>query len=235
MTTSRETGDVSSGELTPDQYLGNFVRKYRLEQRLTLADVSARAGISRGMLSKIENGQTSASLGTLTKVARALGITLSTMFSNYDVPVGGAQLVKADQGIEVVRRGTKSGHTYHLLAYNKGPTPQSFEPFLITITDESEVFPRFEHSGVEFLYMLEGKIGYRHGQLTYLLEPGDSLTFRGEIAHGPEILVEVPIRFLSIINYGKGGIASEPGSPSEVGHHAVTETFDRRTHEADKG
>jgi transcriptional regulator with XRE-family HTH domain len=45
------------------------------------------ASISRGMLSKIENGQTSASLSTLTKVARALGVTLSTMFSNYDGPV----------------------------------------------------------------------------------------------------------------------------------------------------
>ena len=128
MTTAREEDGTRSGELTPDQHLGNFVRKYRLDQRLTLADVSARAGISRGMLSKIENGQTSASLSTLTKVARALGVTLSTMFSNYDVPVGGAQHVKAGQGIEVVRRGTKRGHTYHLLAYDRGPAPQFFVP-----------------------------------------------------------------------------------------------------------
>ena len=119
MTTASEEGGVRSGKLTPDQHLGNFLRRYRMEHGLTLADVSARAGISRGMLSKIENGQTSASLNTLTRVARALGVTLSTMFSNYDVPVGGAQLVKAGQGIEVVRRGTKKGHTYHLLAYDK--------------------------------------------------------------------------------------------------------------------
>ncbi len=210
MTTAREEGGVPSGKLTPDQHLGKFIRNYRLERGLTLADVASRAGISRGMLSKIENGQTSASLSTLTRVARALGVTLSTMFSNYDVPVGGALLVKAGQGIEVVRRGTKKGHTYHLLAYDKGPTPQFFEPFLITITDESEVFPRFEHSGIEFLYMLEGKIEYRHGQFTYLLEPGDSLTFRGETAHGPERLVEVPIRFLAIINYGSEGGAGIP-------------------------
>ncbi len=211
MTTAGEEGGVPSGKPTPDQHLGNFVRKYRLEQRLTLADVSARAGISRGMLSKIENGQTSASLSTLTRVARALGVTLSTMFSNYDVPVGGAQHVKAGQGIEVVRRGTKRGHTYHLLAYDKGPSPQFFEPFLITITDKSEVFPRFEHHGIEFLYVIEGSIEYRHGQLTYLLEPGDSLTFRGETPHGPERLVDVPIRFLAIINYGSQGGTSETG------------------------
>lgn len=223
MTTAEEDGGTPSGELTPDQHLGNFVRKYRLEQRLTLADVSSRADISRGMLSKIENGQTSASLSTLTKVARALGVTLSTMFSNYDVPIGGAQLVKAGQGIEVVRRGTKKGHTYHLLAYAKGPTPQSFEPFLITINDKSEVFPRFEHSGVEFLYVIEGKIEYRHGQFTYLLEPGDSLTFRGEIPHGPERLVEVPIRFLAIINYGNQGAMGETRQPSGTGPYTTTD------------
>jgi transcriptional regulator with XRE-family HTH domain len=200
MTTAKDEIGRSGG-LSPDQYLGNFIRKYRLEQHLTIADVSARAGISKGMLSKIENGQTSASLSTLTKLAQALGLTLSSVFRNYDVPVGGAQLVKAGEGLEVVRRGTKRGHTYHLLAYDKGPT-QFLEPFLITITDRSEVFPVFEHPGLEFIYMLEGKIEYRHGQFTYALGPGDSLTFQGDIPHGPDRLVNVPIRFLAIICYG---------------------------------
>jgi transcriptional regulator with XRE-family HTH domain len=152
------------------------------------------------MLSKIENAQTATSLETLGKLAKALGISLSAFFRNYDVPGGGAQLVKNGEGMEVVRRGTKRGHTYHLLAYDQGPT-KLFEPFLITMDDASEVFPTFEHLGVEFIYMLEGKIEYRHGQSTYLLEPGDALTFRGDIPHGPEKLVELPIRFLAIIHY----------------------------------
>lgn len=49
--------------------------------------------------------------------------------------------------------------------------------------------------------MLEGKLEYRCGQDTYLLEPGDSLTFQGEVAHGPEKLVRFPIKFLSVIVY----------------------------------
>ena len=67
--------------------------------------------------------------------------------------------------------------------------------------DASEVFPTFEHPGVEFIYMLEGKIEYRHGQQRYVLEPGDALTFRGDVPHGPERLIELPIRFLAIIHY----------------------------------
>ncbi len=40
---------------------------------------------------------------------------------------------------------------------------------------------------------------YRHGNQTYLLAPGDALTFRGDIPHGPERLVKLPIRMLSVI------------------------------------
>lgn len=184
-----------------ERHLGRVIRDLRLQQRLTIADVASQAQISRGMLSKIENGQATTSLDTLVKLSAVLGVSMAHLFRDFDRPDGGAQLVKHESGMEVVRRGTKRGHTYHLLAYDKGPR-KSFEPFLISMDDSSEIFPSFEHPGTEFIYMLTGRMEYRHGQQTYLLEPGDALTFRGEIPHGPEKLLEVPIRFLSIIVYG---------------------------------
>ena len=192
---------TEAGDRSLERYLGNAIRELRLNDHLTIADVAAQAGISRGMLSKIETGQAATSLDALSRIAQALGVSLAHLFRHYNIPSGGAQLVKSSEGMEVVRRGTRRGHTYHLLAYDKGPK-KSFEPFLITMDDASEVFPSFEHPGTEFIYMLRGKIEYRHGQQTYLLEPGDSLTFRGDIPHGPERLIELPIHFLSIIIYG---------------------------------
>ena len=195
---------IKSPDLTVDhsleRYLGTAIRDLRQRHGLTIAEVAEQVGISRGMLSKIENAQTATSLETLGKLASALGVSLSKLFRNYNMPDGGAQLVKQGDGMEVVRRGTKRGHTYHLLAYDQGPI-KLFEPFLITMDDASEVFPTFEHPGIEFIYLLEGKLEYRHGKHTYLLEPGDSLSFRGEVPHGPERLVELPIRFLAIIYY----------------------------------
>lgn len=184
-----------------ERYLGGVIRALRQRDHLTIADVAAQAGISRGMLSKIENGQAATSLDTLSRIAQALGVSLSQLFRDYELPAGGAQLVKAKEGMEVVRRGTKRGHTYHLLAYDKGPR-KTFEPFLVTMDDASEVFPSFEHPGTEFLYLLRGKIEYRHGKQTYLMEPGDALTFRGDVPHGPERLIQTPIHLLSIIVYG---------------------------------
>jgi transcriptional regulator with XRE-family HTH domain len=191
-----------------DRYLGNTVRQLRQEHGLTIAEISERAGISRGMLSKIENGITSASLETLEQLANALGVTISRLFRGYNAPQGGAQLVKKGKGLEVVRRGTKSGHTYHLLAYDQGPQ-KSFEPFLITLEEPGEEFPAFEHPGTEFLHMLEGVLEYRVGDETFVMEPGDSLTFRGEIPHKPEKMHQLPIRFLAIIHYDTPAGATE--------------------------
>jgi len=191
--------DLSSGE-NLERYLGNAIREIRLNHGLTIADVAKLAGISRGMLSKIENAQTATSLETISRLAQALGVSLATLFRNCDARVGSAHLVKSGEGMEVVRRGTKRGHTYHLLAYDQGPK-KLFEPFLITIDHESETFPVFEHPGTEFIYMLEGCIEYRHGQNTYVLSPGDALTFEGDIPHGPEKLIKCPIRFLTVLMY----------------------------------
>jgi ribosome-binding protein aMBF1 (putative translation factor) len=191
---------AGSGERSLDRHLGATIRALRQKNRLTIGEVAAQAALSAGMLSKIENGQASTSLDSLQRIATALGVTIAELFRDYGAPAGGAQVVKSGAGMEVVRRGTKRGHTYHLLAYDKGPR-KAFEPFLITLDDASETFPRFEHPGTEFIYMLQGKIEYRHGQETHVLEPGDALTFRGEVSHGPERLIELPIRFLSIIIY----------------------------------
>jgi transcriptional regulator with XRE-family HTH domain len=185
---------------TLDRHLGQRVREYRQRNQLTIADVAQLAGLSPGMLSKIENGQATASLDSLVRIANALGVSMSALFKNYGAPGGSARLVKAGEGMEVVRRGTAKGHTYHLLSYDQGPRKR-FEPFLISMDDASEVFPTFEHDGVEFIHMLAGRLEYRHGDATYLLEPGDSLTFEGSVPHGPERILEVPIRFLTVIVY----------------------------------
>ena len=180
--------------------VGAAIRELRLRHGLTLAQVCEQAQISRGMLSKIENGQTSAGMDTLSRLARALGVSMSMLFAKYDAAGGAAQFVKKGQGLETVRRGTKSGHTYHLLAHDRGPVKR-FEPFLITMDDDSQHYPTFQHPGTEFIYMLEGRIDYRCGQETHTLAPGDALSFEGSVPHGPERLVKCPIKFLSVIVY----------------------------------
>jgi transcriptional regulator with XRE-family HTH domain len=182
------------------QHVGKAARRLRLAQGLTLQDVAARAGISRAMLSRLETGDAMPSLDTLASLTTALGVSLTDLLHGFGVDSSPAQLVRRGEGLEVVRRGTKRGHTYHLLASNRGPR-RLFEPFLVTLTDRSEVFPGFEHPGIEFIYILKGELTYRHGDESYPLKPGDALTFSGRVQHGPEKLIRLPIVMLSIIMY----------------------------------
>ncbi len=186
---------------SPAVDLGRTARRLRESQNLTLADVAGRANISSAMLSRLETGRVSPSLETIVALSQALGVTASILMQRVGADDGGAQLIRAGEGLETVRSGTRRGHTYHLLAAQRGPR-KVFEPFLVTLNDRSEVFPGFQHPGIEFIHLLSGILHYRHGRHTYVMRPGDTLTFRGDIAHGPERLEKVPIRMLSIIVYG---------------------------------
>lgn len=181
--------------------IGRQVRELRKRQRLTGSDLAAAAGLSVGMLSKIENGVISPSLNTLQVLANALKVPLLQLFSGFEEQRG-AMHVKAGEGVEIERAGTRAGHQYHLLGHigsnNSGVV---VEPYLIVLNDKSDRFPAFQHEGIEMLYMLEGVLDYRHGDQIYRLEPGDSLLFDSDAPHGPEGLVELPARYLSIITY----------------------------------
>ncbi|WP_353474137.1 XRE family transcriptional regulator [Salipiger sp. H15] len=181
--------------------IGRQVRELRKRQRMTVADLATQTGLSVGMLSKIENGVISPSLTTISTLAHALRVPLVQLFSGYEEERG-CMHVKAGEGVEIERAGTRAGHQYHLLGHigsnNSGVV---VEPYMITLDSESDQFPVFQHEGIELLYMLEGEMGYRHGDRLYRMEPGDSLLFDSDAPHGPEELARLPIRYLSVITY----------------------------------
>ncbi|MFK0166525.1 helix-turn-helix domain-containing protein [Rhizobium sp. NPDC090279] len=185
--------------------IGHEVRAYRKKLGITVTDLAAATGISLGMLSKIENGNISPSLTTLQSLSRALGVPLTAFFRRYEEPRN-AVFVKAGQGVELERRGTRAGHQYNLLGHiDNNSSGVIVEPYLITLTADSDVFPTFQHEGMEFLYMLEGEVMYRHGDQLYPMQPGDSLFFDADARHGPEVLVKLPAKYLSIISYPQRG------------------------------
>lgn len=181
--------------------IGRQVRELRKRQRMTGSELAEQTGLSVGMLSKIENGVISPSLNTLQVLANALSVPLVQLFSGFE-EVRGAMHVKAGEGVEIERAGTRAGHQYSLLGHigsnNSGVV---IEPYLITLDSESDRFPAFQHEGIELLYMLEGEVEYRHGDQLYLMEPGDSLLFDADAPHGPEVLTQLPAKYLSIICY----------------------------------
>lgn len=213
-TNEQNKGDRVSNRLNQDPHslreetervlevaIGRAVRGFRKKQGMTVAELSARTEISIGMLSKIENGNTSPSLTTLQILARALSVPLSSFLRQFEEQRE-AVLTKSGAGVETDRPGTRAGHQYQLLGHlGSNSSGVIVEPYLITLTSASDIFRTFQHDGVETIYMLEGEIGYRHGDRIYQLEAGDTLHFDADAPHGPEVLTRLPARFLSIICY----------------------------------
>lgn len=181
--------------------IGWRVRSRAREIGLTSSELAKRAGMSRAMISKIENAQVSPSLATIARLADALEVPVTSLFQGLDEERD-ALYTKAGAGPELSRPGTRAGHRYQLLGSMRGPAKR-MEPMLVTLTSEHEVFPLYQHPGTELLYMLEGEMDYGYAGASYSMAPGDSLQFDGEVAHGPLRLITLPVRFLSVTAYGQ--------------------------------
>ncbi len=194
----QDPAHVQASENALEMAIGRQVKRYRKQLGLTITEMCNRSGLSAGMVSKIENGNTSPSLATLRSLSTALNVPVTALFREFEEQRD-ATFVKAGHGLAIERRGTRSGHQYQLLGHSVH-SDVSVEPYLITLEKDSEVFPIFQHAGVEFIFILEGSMVYRHLNATYTLMPGDSLFFDSDAPHGPEELVDLPVRFLSVIS-----------------------------------
>ena len=195
MSSQRQGSENDHGGVL-EPVIAQQVRRYRTEQGISAADLAARTGLSKAMISKIESATTSCSLTTLQRLADGFGIPVTALFRGA-ASDREASFTKAGAGSVSVRSGTQHGHGYQMLGVLKD-TPDALEPTLVTLTDASNVFPLFQHPGTEFLYMLEGRMTYGHGSYEYDMTPGDALLLDGEASHGPLELIEVPIRFLAV-------------------------------------
>ena len=183
--------------------IGHKIRTLRVQRDVTLDQLASEVKLTKGQLSKIENGKVSSPVSTLTRIAVALSVEPGFFFQSSGTQPR-ASLVRAKERKVIVGRGSKIGHSYESLAQGL-PFQKDFEPYLMKI-DEKNVDPAkntFRHPGHELLYMLTGKMDYRHGDQTFHLESGDSLFFDGTIEHGPLRIYEPPVEFLSIISNAK--------------------------------
>lgn len=191
-------------ELALEEAIGSNVRQLRAHAGLSVGDMAERIGISKAMLSKIENAQTSCSLSTLARLAAGLNVPVTSLFRGADTERQ-ASYVRSGQGTPIVRNGSQVGHAYELLGTLRGEHKR-LECLMVTLSGASETYPLFQHPGTEFIFMLEGEMDYGHSRTVYRLRPGDSLQLDGEGAHGPVDLITTPIRFLSVIAFPDGSL-----------------------------
>jgi len=181
--------------------IGKSIRKLRIQNGLTLQNVSDLANLSKPLLSQIENDMAAPPIATLLKISGALGVDISYFFQRNSVP-DRISVVRRNEQREDMRlmRGqeAKAGYRYESLAYSM-PDKQ-MEPFIVEIEPRSEEELAFyNHRGEEFLYVLSGSMEFRGADRIIKLGPGDSLYFDSEILHAVRGLGGKKVRALAVI------------------------------------
>ena len=154
------------------------------------------AGVSAGMLTKIEKGDVAPSIQTLVRISDALEVPTSMFFHRLHKRPS-VNFVPAGKGLVTDRSGNRGNQIYELLAHNLHHT-MGIEPFMVTMDDKAEPYPMLQEEGFKFLHMMEGEVIYRHGHRTFQLKPGDSLTFDAMAPHGAEKLLSERATWLSV-------------------------------------
>ncbi|MDO3377617.1 helix-turn-helix domain-containing protein [Geoalkalibacter halelectricus] len=166
--------------------IGIKVRRLRQEKRLTLQALSDATGLSKPLLSQIENDQVIPPLATLLRISKALKVGIHSFFEEE----GDGEkciLVRADQRRPLQRRHLPdhpvAAYTYHSLAY--GRKNKHMEPFLVEFQRgewHEELMVR--HEGEEFLFLLSGELELHYGDQVMILKPGDSVYYDSSEPHG---------------------------------------------------
>ena len=177
--------------------IGKQVRITRKNAGVTLQQLSKQSLLSASMLSKIENGQISASLKTIQLICHALNISITSLFKQHDKDVE-PTFIKSGNGLTIERAGSDESRHYQLLGHNVSGSLK-VEPCLITVTSRDYDFPDFQHKGVEFIYMLKGEMDYYYGTEIYHFQKGDSIYFDSDKPHGPKKIISDECQFLTVI------------------------------------
>jgi transcriptional regulator with XRE-family HTH domain len=161
-----------------DLRLGQKLKQFRLAMRLRLKEVAEAAECSEGMLSKLENGKVTPSIGLLHRLASVLGTNVSALFEQNQTGV-------------VTRAGTRpnisqgdSQRQISLELLTPVPSPTLFQSAIYTIAPKARSDGKITHVGEDFGYVFEGQLELYLDDETHLLGPGDAFYFPSDRPHG---------------------------------------------------
>ena len=164
---------------------------------MTLQEVADSAGFSKGLLSKIETGGVSPPVATLAKLAEALGVPIGELFKGRK-PDGEATFFPRKSRKSVRGRLSSCNYKYELLV--SGRAGRDMQPMMISVDGRTYRFKLMDHSGEQFVYMLEGEMDYVVGDQVFKVRPDDCLYFDARQLHGPKLKKNQKARYLVVFS-----------------------------------
>jgi transcriptional regulator with XRE-family HTH domain len=166
-----------------EKQIADGMRKIRKSKGLTLKQLGQKIGMSSGMLSRLENNQSSPPIATLAKIAQGLEVPISVFFEEQGESTDHKYIVTHnDQRRQVVRRGSDIGFTYY--AFNTAKDLNLIEAFIMEHPPlKKKLKVLFDHPGEELVLVLRGTIELVYGHEKIRLTVGDAIHFDPSIPH----------------------------------------------------
>ena len=177
------------------------IKKLRKQNNFTLEKLAILTGLTKGYLSKVERSEKAPPYSTLTRIAGALGVEMTTMLSENIEPLTDVRLCLSRGKNRKIMKETSqfSGYDYEIFAENK--PGKNMEPFIIHAP--WEIRKMYSHEGEEFMYIMEGSLEFLYGEKTYVLEKGDDVYFDSCVPHSGKSLGDKKARHLVVIYFYK--------------------------------
>ena len=173
--------------------VGRRLRELRIERGISIRALAEQSGLNVNTLSFIENSKTSPSVSTLQQVAAALKVPITAFFET-ETPLRKIVYQKADE------RQTAAFAYGTLADLGAGFARSGLEPFVVTLEPRADSGDTpIVHTGLEFVFCLDGCIGYEVDGQDFTLEPGDSLLFEAHLPHRWRNAGDSPSRSLLLL------------------------------------
>ena len=129
---------------------------------------------------KLRQEKTIPAVATLVKIADALGVKVSVLIEEN--AQNGTIFIPKD-ATKDVNHVIKTDKGYSFFAFAVDRREKLMQPYLF-VAKKGEIRQHlFSHVGEEFIFMLEGDMNYKVGQVEYTLHPGDSVYFNSLEEH----------------------------------------------------
>ncbi len=180
-----------------DHTIGTALRDLREARSISARELATISDISAAMISRIESGQVSPSIATMSALSSALDVPLTSLFR--DIVSERCDFTHVKNGSGVVSTRLKGDHSHHYINLaSHRRRDLNFEAHLITFTPQDADPPRYVGHGVLMIHVLKGKAHYLYGKQDLLLEEGDSLSVDTELMHGVTDVLTPEFVFLSV-------------------------------------
>ena len=163
--------------------IGEKLRGLRLRKKIGLVELGKHTGLSAAMLSKVERGKLFPTLPTLLRIALVFSVGLEYFFTD-DQKRHVVAIVRRAQRTRFPERSDGRDISFYFESLDFTALERKLNAYYAEFQPLPPGKARaHQHSGIEFLTVLRGKLELHIAAAEHLLELGDSIYFDSSIPH----------------------------------------------------